>query len=449
MKRNLLFAISMLMMVFASAQDIMKVQLTNGSVVEYNVADVERVFFDKKVQDLWPDYRTTFGLTFSELKAVYGAPYSVSGNSVFYTIQDNDYASMVVFELDPFTQKCTSYNIMIKSETVDKNLIVNYLSSKYNLIYEEDNHYRFIDGTDLDNYTFKVLYSGASLVSYRDKTYGMTLWPDYTTLFGGTKNAVQQAMADYGHSFLMSNTSYSLDGADLYYVSGNSHIMQLYFVYNPDAVVSEIWVYYNSSTNAENEIYLSLDAKYIENEEEKETGKFVYYNADKTIRVVMDMWSKAIIYTDLTQKPFTRNQNPFGENYWEALGKTQNEIQTLYGEPYMINSYGIMIYFISSQCSSICRFRMSEAGLCNLVNLSIDEGVEVGLITDFFNKNFTIYEPGTPEDGSRYTWLNGSTIAESTMGIVYSVGDKIVQIQQLNTSSAKLRFSKEPISDFQ
>lgn len=58
-------------------------------------------------------------------------------------------------------------------------------------------------------------------------------------------------------------------------------------------------------------------------------------------------------------------------------------------------------------------------------------------IINHLNSKYTAFESGNASDGSKYAWINGKTLSESTLGIIYYPGDRMVSYQALNNSRAR------------
>lgn len=73
-----------------------------------------------------------------------------------------------------------------------------------------------------------------------------------------------------------------------------------------------------------------------------------------------------------------------------------------------------------------------------MVLTTINESVSTDVVVKTFNEKYVVFDKGTLADGSQYAWINGATVAESTLGIIYKPNDKMIIYQLLNgTANAK------------
>ena len=91
-----------------------------GEVIYYDAEAYKKPAYE----DLWPDYTEGFGLSFSELKNLYGEPYYLTR----WSIPDNDIVVFVEFLLD--RNKAYAYIIKLKDE-VSSRTVSEYLTAKY------------------------------------------------------------------------------------------------------------------------------------------------------------------------------------------------------------------------------------------------------------------------------------------------------------------------------
>lgn len=69
----------------------------------------------------------------------------------------------------------------------------------------------------------------------------------------------------------------------------------------------------------------------------------------------------------------------------------------------------------------------------------INDAISKDVVVKTFNEKYVVFEKGTSADGSQYAWINGVTVAESTLGIVYKPNDRMIIYQPLNgTANAKM-----------
>ena len=99
---------------------------------------------------------------------------------------------------------------------------------------------------------------------------------------------------------------------------------------------------------------------------------------------------------------------------------------------YVIESGYINFVFLSLE---------SETKKCKTATITINDNASESTVLDYFNSKYTVFEKGTAEDGSQYAWLNGASLAESTLGIIYFPQDKMIIYQPLGSAAnnAKVR----------
>lgn len=137
-------------------------------------------------------------------------------------------------------------------------------------------------------------------IIYQPKGEEENLWPDFTTLFGSDKNTVKSTLESLGCSYSFSGNSYSANGSDYYYIENKNYADIVSFVFNTDNRVSQYWVYYRYAKV--NDVYSYLTKKYTAAESESTDYKYVFYNDNKDLKVVLDLMNGAVIYTKLDMK---------------------------------------------------------------------------------------------------------------------------------------------------
>ena len=130
-------------------------------------------------------------------------------------------------------------------------------------------------------------------------------WTDFKYLFGLDKNAVKGEMQHYGYPYLFSDSSYSKEGSDYYQINDSEDAVMVGFVFNPDGLVCEYWVYLSENFMTNTSAILSwLKSDYLLSSTESTNKQYVLYDDGKRLRVVFDA-SGYVSYTDSEQKPFT------------------------------------------------------------------------------------------------------------------------------------------------
>lgn len=391
-------------------------------------------------KDLWCDYVCLIGADYNTMRQYFsriGEPATDGIDYFKYIMSIHQYIESVNILIDTEEDFVTAIQLFIK-DGVPPVEIQSYLKSRY---YEQEGFSFYSTQPEIEESKAIVTYDQENrCVSLFETQHTLhpELWHDFTKLFGSDKTSVKNAMDKYGYSFLMSDNSYSVDGSDYYYITDNNYLTMAGFVFNPDKQVSEFWLYLNSRSNP-NEIYNYLGHKYQENENESTDYSLVFYNKDKSLKVVFDLVSPAVIYTKLTMKQHEANTEILG-NYYEALGLTHDQIVDKFGVPYM-DENNMMYYIVGTDYVNLAAFRLDDTtNKCKSTVLTINETVATSTIVDYLGSKYTVFANGTAADGSQYAWTNGPSVAESTLGIIYYPEDRMVVYQPLGSAAnAKAR----------
>ena len=391
-------------------------------------------------KDLWCDYVCLIGADYNTMRQFFsriGEPETDGIDYFRYIMSIHQYIESVNILIDTEEDFIIAIQLYIK-DGVPPIEIESYLKSRY---YEQDGFGFYSTQPEIEESKAIVTYDQEDrCVSLFETQHTLhpELWHDFTKLFGSDKTSVKNAMDKYGYSFLMSDNSYSVDGSDFYYITDNNYLTMAGFVFNPDKQVSEFWLYLNSKSNP-NEIYNYLGHKYQENENESTDYSLVFYNEDKSLKVVFDLVTPAVIYTKLTMKQHEANTEILG-NYYEALGLTRDQIKEKYGSPYSDDG-NMMFYLVGTNYVDMAAFVMNTVtNKCKSTVLTINETVATSTIVDYLGSKYTVFADGTAADGSQYAWTNGPSVAESTLGIIYYPYDRMVQYLPLGSAAnAKAR----------
>lgn len=391
-------------------------------------------------KDLWCDYVCLIGADYNTMRQYFsriGEPATDGIDYFKYIMSIHQYIESVNILIDTEEDFVTAIQLFIK-DGVPPVEIKSYLKSRY---YEQEGFSFYSTQPEIEESKAIVTYDQENrCVSLFETQHTLhpELWHDFTKLFGSDKTSVKNAMDKYGYSFLMSDNSYSVDGSDYYYITDNNYLTMAGFVFNPDKQVSEFWLYLNSKSNP-NEIYNYLGHKYQENENESTDYSLVFYNEDKSLKVVFDLVTPAVIYTKLTMKQHEANTEILG-NYYEALGLTHDQIVDKFGAPYM-DENNMMYYIVGTDYVNLAAFRLDDTtNKCKSTVLTINETVATSTIVDYLGSKYTVFANGTAADGSQYAWTNGPSVAESTLGIIYYPEDRMVVYQPLGSAAnAKAR----------
>ena len=391
-------------------------------------------------KDLWCDYVSIIGADYNTMKQYFsriGEPATDGVDYFKYIMSIHQYIESVNILIDTEEDFVTAIQLFIK-EGVPPVEIKSYLKSRY---YEQEGYNFYSTQPEIEKSKALVTYNQENrCVTLLETQFVLypELWHDFTKLFGSNKTSVKNAMDKYGYSFLMSDNSYSVDGSDYYYITDSDYLTMVGFVFNPDKQNSEIWLYLNSGFNS-NEIYKSLAHKYNEAESEYSDSSLVFYNDDKSMKVTFNVMDGTVVYNKQTMKQHKANNEILG-NYYEALGLSQNQIISKYGDPYLDDG-NMLYYVVGTDYVNLAVFYMNtDTDKCKSVALTINENVASSTIVNYLGSKYTVFSNGTAADGSQYAWTNGPSVAESTLGVVYYPGDKMVVYQPLGTAAnAKIR----------
>ena len=386
--------------------------------------------------DLWYDYVSMIGMNYAEMKKTLGElgePLNgEDGYSFVYENWQHDIISIVALKMNPSDGIINDVRMLLK-DGVPESKVLSYMNSRY---------YKFDDYNDKVYYsTLSDKYKSKAIVIY-DKTDRVILicetnaffnppvadlWTDFVPLFGMDKNYVKTKMEGYQYPFLMSDASYSANGSDYYQVKGNKYVNMVGFVFNPDDVVSEYWVYMKSITDS-HDFYNYLSSKYNEEVSEATGQSFVFYNRGKTIRIVLDLKNGAVIYRDMTLNQHESPREGLWGDYTVGLGKTVEELVKKYGEPYYITDDETTFYYKFDETNlDLCSFVFYKgAEKCTHISLIHNEELPASDVVEYLGSLYTVFEKGTSADGSQYAWIDGASLEKSTIGITYFPEDKMV-----------------------
>lgn len=395
--------------------------------------------------DLWYDYVGLIGLDYAGVtKALssLGAPVAgTDGYSFAYGHTKHDVADFTNVLLCPEDNLTNEIQLVLK-KSVPESAVLSYMNSHYYKMRGDDSYVYFSSSSDPETSKAIVVYNKqqrnivfCETQHFFQKAHVKELWEDFVPLFGTNQAAVKKAMGEYGYKFLKSDASYSKDGSDYYTVSGNKYITMVGFVFNPDKQVSEFWLYMDTTSDA-NEVYKYLLAKYKEEKTESSKTSLVFYNDDKTMKVVFDLKNGTLTYTKLSMKQHETPKKEMLGTYYEALGMSHDQIVSKYGAPYQEDGTS-MYYVVGSENVSIVSYTLdSNTGKCKNTILLLTEQTTLSTVVDYFNSKYYKFDKGTAADGSQYAWVNKANLAEVTMGIMYYPKDRMVIYVPINTATS-------------
>jgi hypothetical protein len=259
-----------------------------------------KVVVGDECHDLWYDYISLIRLNYNQVKAVLGNPDLSDGDQgYFYNMELHDVVQQVGLWLDPSTRIVDQFQLLLK-EGVPSEVVMSYMESRYYKFKEIGNSVQFLNNSTVDNSVAIIEYNqDAKTIIIVDINKFYNLWPDFTSIFGLNKSQVKSKMDEMGYAFYQSFDSYSANGSDVYLITGYDMPYAVEFVFNPDDVVSQYWIYMNQ--NDESQFNALLD-QYEYAEEEQAGRVFPFYNEDRTMRIELNLDKAAVTYTDLTKK---------------------------------------------------------------------------------------------------------------------------------------------------
>lgn len=395
--------------------------------------------------DLWYDYVSIIGMDYANMSkalSVLGSPVASNDYAFAFTNPYHDVVDMTKTYICPEDGMVEEIQLVLK-EDVPESEILSYMNSHYYKFAEADEYVYYSTIENMENSKSVICYNKATkeIIFVETQHFlGLThtlqdLWKDFTTLFGQGKTAIKSVMGNY--SYLQSNDSYSQNGSDYYNIANNEYAYMVGFVFNPDNLCSEYWVYL-SSTVDKTEVKLYLNKKYTEDITESDNSdySFIYYNHDKSLKIEYDIKNMAVIYTNLTMKQHEPNKDILGK-YYEGLGMTHDQIIAQWGNPYK-DENGQIWYYIGSAYVSLVNYEIApNTGKCGQVWLTHTESLTTEDIIEYMTSRYTVFANGTTEDGSQYAWTNGPSKDESTFGIIYRPSNRLITYVDLAAASSQ------------
>lgn len=148
----------------------------------------------------------------------------------------------------------------------------------------------------------------------------------------------------------------------------------------------------------------------------------------------MDLKNSAVVYNNQNMKQHVAKKDDFG-TYYEALGLTQEQIIKKYGNPYSSDATNMTYVIGRGYINFVFLSLDSETKKCKTATITINDNASESAVLDYFNSKYTVFAKGTAEDGSQYAWLNGASLGESTLGIIYFPQDKMIIYQPLGSAA--------------
>lgn len=298
--------------------------------------------------DLWYDYISLIGQNYAQVRTILGNPHQNDGDQgYFYAMDNHDVIQQVNLWLNPRTRTVDTFNLLLK-EGVPSEVILTYMESRFYKYKTIGSSVQFLNNSSLDNSIAIIEYNQeAKTIIIIDIKQYYNLWPDFTSIFGLNKEQVKTEMERMGYEFYQSFDTYSANGSDAYLISGYDMPYAVEFVFNPDNVVSQFWIYMKENNEAQLNVLKDL-YEYAKDEQEGRT--FPFYNKDKTMRVELNLDKAAVVYTDLTKK---QHVTPVVEELFADFAKFMNKTRLSMAE--MMDGKEP-----TQQFMNICKYEISD-----------------------------------------------------------------------------------------
>lgn len=261
------------------------------------------------------------------------------------------------------------------------------------------------------------------------------LWYDYVDVISQDYSTMISTLSVLGTPYT------GEDGYSFGFMHAHHDVVDItkVFLCPEDGLVDEIQLVLKESV-PEAEILAYMNSHYYSL---LEAESLVYYSTfkdkDASKAIVAYDKEKNVVYFIETKHFFQTAHvvNKFGL-YYQCLGLTHDQIVNKYGTP-ISDEDGIMYYGVYTDYINLAAFRIdSSTKKCSMVFTTINESVSTDVVVKTFNEKYVVFNKGTLADGSQYAWINGATVAESTLGVIYKPNDKMIIYQLLNgTANAK------------
>ena len=121
--------------------------------------------------------------------------------------------------------------------------------------------------------------------------------------------------------------------------------------------------------------------------------------------------------------------------YHKGIGMTHDDIISNFGTP-LLDDNEKVYYMQNTQYIKNVLFTLDkQTQICKDITIIVNDDIEPSTFINELNSKFTVYEKGTLADGSQYSWTNGATIAESSIGITYIPKSKAIIYQLIKKAN--------------
>jgi hypothetical protein len=386
--------------------------------------------------DLWIDYSGLLGNDYVAMRNLLGDPDSSSENDGYslyvYLTKFHSVLRGLRVSIDSDTHKIFQIDMLI-NEGVPLEKLLAYMNAHYYLFADDGKEYYYSTSSELEGsravYTLltdkETTGVGSCAIMMMEgelfEEYTNTdIVPKYSRFFGLDEEQVIVSAAKRGWKYYDRFDTYSHNGSVAYTLLGYDYCNTIEFVYNSDNLVSQCVVY--MSNNAPDRMLLKyLEDNFTEAENEKTLRKLVYYNSAKTMKAEFDILTKALYFTDLSQKLF--DPVVLG-TYWKGMGKSKQEVINLFGQPYSSGNVDedtdYMAYVVIGDYIQHIDFYLSKStGNVIQINMQLQDSVDDNEIISYLNKWYHFLENKNTEQGPRMRWLNAENPGNATLRTTY------------------------------
>lgn len=395
-----------------------------------------KVIVGEDYPDLWIDYSSLLGEDYAGMKNMLGDPDKANENNNGYSLyvyvtELHNILGGLRISINSDTHKIDQVDMIIK-EGVPQEELLAYMNAHYfRLPGNYGTQYHYSTSSDLEK--SRAVYALETSTTSDDGSRTILIMkedlyeelmntdpvPRFSKFFGLNKEQVNTVVDDRGWKYYDKFDNYSHNGSVAYTFAGYDYTNTIELVYNTDNVVSQCVVYMTSNT-PDRLLLKYLNENYIEAENENTKLKHVYYNSEKTIKVEFEILTKALYFTDLTQKTFDR---VILGTYWKGMGLSKQQVIDMFGEPYSSGSgtdADNMTYIIFNDYIQYIYFYLDKtSGKVIQINMQLQDATNDNEIIAYLNKWYYFLESEDTAQGPRMRWLNAEKPENATLRATY------------------------------
>lgn len=275
-------------------------------VTDEGTAVIEVISFDE--DNMFEDFSFALTKTIPEIVSIKGDTYLYRDDENGLVYASDDYlCDTVRYITGAYDKTHVEFVELILNDNVSSAKIKESLDNKYELISTINDIYSYKTDKNVNDLPMVLSYYKQTNSVVFFLLQPSDLWLDCSYLFGQTDNTVYNEMKEWGYTYYLSDYSYSKDGSDYYLVNGNDYVTMIGFVFNTEKKMCEYWAYLYESVDQKS-VYNYLNYKYKKADTECTKSQYVFYDAEKRLKVVFDA-SGYVSYTDTQQTPFVSSSN--------------------------------------------------------------------------------------------------------------------------------------------